>query len=250
MDVNRSEPVVPVAGRDPHRGQKNRQHDDGHEEDARDGQPHEEPWPDEDAVDIESALSRAMTPDVQAALEALASRIEPMRQDLERASLREQEQRRQLEQHPYLPVLNRSGLEHEVSRITSRLARGGGASGTGPAFLCISVRTAPDVRVHHGRAAYDQVMTGACNILKETLSDNDFIGCLGGDDLGVVAIESAMPDALVERVRQAFAGARVDVGSMQLRLTIDVGACSLLDHSSFAAALAAADAQLIRQAAA
>lgn len=255
MDINRSEPVMPVADREPNKDRKRRSDDALNEHVAESEGAHQEQWSDADAVDLESALSKAMSPDVQAALEALASRLEPMREDLERAKAREHDLRRQLEQHPYLPVLNRSGLEHEISRITARLARGGGMVEGGPLFICISIRTAPEIRRQQGRAAYDQAMRGACDILKRLFSELDLIGCLGGDDLGVVMIDSdgeamAATNAVVARVYRAFAESPIDAGSAQVRLQIDVGACSLLDHTSFASAMAAADAQLIGKAAA
>lgn len=257
MDVNRSEPIVPTSGRDPRRDPRERHHDD-HDEDNNARDEAHASWSDEDAVDLESALSRAMSPEVQSALEVLASRLEPMREDLERARVREQELRHQLEQHPYLPVLNRSGLEHEVARLVARLARTGataGASGSvGPLFVCISIRNAPDIRLRHGRSAYDQVMRGACDVLKRVFSDNDMIGCLGGDDLGVVVIDAmsveggSVMDRVIDRVRAAFSASRVDAGAVQTTLHVDVGACSLLDYTSFSAALAAADAALVRNA--
>lgn len=257
MDVNRSEPLTPVAKREPRNDQRPRH--DGEDDDQSDENANHhdgDSWRDEDAVAFEGALSGSLTPEVQKALEALASRLEPMREDLERARERESDLRRQLERHPYLPVLNRSGLEHEVARIAGRLATNSDALSVAPVFLCVSICSAPGLRRQYGRTAYDQAMTAACGILKSCFSENDIFGCLGGDDLGVIVFGDTSGtgdvsiEQLVAKVNEAFERQAVDVDGYRLILKVDVGGSSLHDHITFASAMAAADAHLMQSVAA
>ncbi|MEQ8664683.1 MAG: hypothetical protein RIC16_03080 [Rhodospirillales bacterium] len=253
MDVNRSESIAPVAKRDPRKDRQARHDDDG-EESQEEELTHEDPWADEDAVAFEGSLSASVTPEVQAALEALAGRLEPMRVDLERSREREAALRAQLDRHTYLPVLNRNGLEHEVTRVGARLRTQSDDLTASPLFVCVSVRNAHDLRRRLGRSAYDQAMTAACETLKSCFGDNAIYGCLGGDDLGIIVFGGDIGDgelspvAVAGQITQAFADAPAMINGGSHALFVDVGVCSLMDHPTFAAALAAADAHLMRRA--
>lgn len=253
MDVNRSESIAPVAKREPRADQQAKHHRD--EDDVEDDeQSHDDAWTDEDAVAFEGSLSGAVTPEVQAALEALASQLEPMREELERAREREASLRSQLDRHTYLPVLNRNGLEHEVARICGRLRTQSGSVAASPFFVCVSVRNAPELRRRLGRSAYDRAMTSACEILMSCFSSNDIYGCLGGDDLGVIVFgdigtdDQPSPESIATRIESAFAATPARVKDGFHRLYVDVGVSSLQDNPTFSAALAAADANLMRRA--
>lgn len=252
MDVNRSESIAPVANREPRADQRAKHQRD--EEDVEDDdQSHDDSWTDEEAVEFEGTLSGAVTPEVQAALEALASQLEPMRVELERARERETALRSQLDRHTYLPVLNRNGLEHEVARICGRLQTQNDSVTASPLFVCVSVRNAPELRRRLGRSAYDQAMNAACTILKSCFTENDVYGCLGGDDLGIIVWGSAEADGpapgdyVADRIISAFAATPARINDGFHVLSVDVGVSSLQDNPTFSAALAAADANLMRR---
>ena len=253
MDVNRSESITPVAQREP-RSDHQSKHNRDEEDDTRDEAAHEDPWAEEDAVDFHGSISGAVTPEVQAALEALASRLEPLRVDLERAREREAALREQLDRHTYLPVLNRNGLEHEVARVGGRLRTHDDGLAPPPLFVCVSVRDAPEIRRKLGRFAYDQAMTAACRVLRDCFSEADIFGCLGGDDLGVIVFGNDGPSSpgspgdIADRITEAFASAPTNINGSSVRLAVDVGVTSLRDNPTFSAALAAADAHLMRRA--
>lgn len=255
MDVNRSESLAPVLKRDSGGGQRPREEKDDERKEGWNEPAHGEPWTDDEAVEIDGALGGAMSPEVRLALESIASQLEPMRTELERSRLRENELRERLERHPYLPVLNRHGLEHEVARGAMRAVQAVGH----PLFICLSIRNAPAIRRKFGRAAYDETMTKACEVLASCLDEADIIGCLGGDDLGAIVIAppsmpggAGVPEGgpLLDRIIEAFQGASVTVDGARQPLQIDIGEAWIDPGRSFAAVLAAADADLIRRASA
>ncbi len=252
MDVNRSESTVQVIKRDARSDQRPR---DEQEEEQQEEEGWNQPssghaWSDDDAVDLGGALGGALTPEAQAALQGLAARMEPMRQELERARKREADLRGRLEKHPYLPVLNRHGLEHEVSRVAARASQVGRA----PAFLCMTIRNALAVRRKFGRAAYDEMMIAACEVLRGCLDDADIVGCLGGDDLGAIVLSPPVEadrtplDVLAGRVRLAFESASVTIDGARQPLQVDIGTGEISVGGTFNTALAAADADLMRRA--
>lgn len=255
MDVNRSEPLAPVHDREPRRDQHKRHNNeetgDGKGNETGRHAVHAQPWSDDDAVDLGNSINRISSPEAREVLETLASRMEPLQQELERARERETMLRHQLDQHPYLPVLNRMGMEHEVTRVAGCLSHNGDDAESGPKFVCVTIRNAPDIRLKYGRAAYDQAMRGACDILKNIFSEDDIFGCLGGDDLGIVVLDLGADgqyitnETLCARIREEFGVSPVDAGPTRMRLEIEVGSCSLRDHATFAEALASADARLI-----
>jgi len=256
MDVNRSESIAPVLKRDSGGGQRHREEKDEERKEGWNEPAHGEPWTDDDAVEIDGALGGAMSPEVRVALESLASQMEPMRTELERARLREEELRGRLERHPYLPVLNRHGLEHDVARIASRTTDGS----RHPLFICLSISNAPAIRRRFGRAAFDETMTKACEVMKSCLDAADILGCLGGNDLGAIVISPPEPLAgqsetdadqgLLRRIAEAFSAASVVVEGARQPLQIDIGVGRIERGRPFAAVLAAADSDLIRRASA
>jgi len=251
MDVNRSESAVQVQERGARQDRPprdEREDEEQQEQEDWNRQESDHSWSDEDAVEFGGALGGNLSPEAQKALESIAARMEPLRQELERARKREVDLRERLERHPYLPVLNRHGLEHEVSRIAARAAQAGRA----PVFVCLAIRNAPAVRRKFGRLAYDDIMKGACKTLRSCLDEADIIGCLGGDDLGAIVItppdgtpEAGAGDILVERILKAFADASVVVDGARQPLQIDIGAGEITAGGTFSTALAAADSDLI-----
>ncbi len=238
MEVNKPEAAAPVA-----RDQSRKKYRDilGEENEEQENGANDHRGED-DTVEIAGGFGAAITPEVQRLLDDLAGELEPLRAELDRARAREKDQHDRMERHPYLPVLNRHGLEHEMALVVGHI-QGLGAA----AFLCISVLSAEELRQQYGRQVYEKSMTHACAVLATVVNPSDIIGCLGGHDLGVIAL--APNDDVIETLAHDFRAAlgmhRFDRLGTAIVLEVAVGGVMLNRGQGFAAALQAADADML-----
>lgn len=237
MEVNKPEAAAPVT-----RDQTRKKYRDllgGDSEEQNDGA--DDHRSEDDTVDIAGGVGAAITPQVQRLLDSLAAELEPLRIELERVRAREKDLHDRMERHPYLPVLNRQGLEHELSRVVGHI-QGLGAA----AFICVSVLSAEALRQKHGRKVYEDAMAHACEVLAGVVKPSDSLGCLGGHDLGVLAL--APNDGAVALLRQELRAAldqnRFNCNGAAIALDVAVGGVMLRRGFTFDAALQAADADL------
>lgn len=237
MEVNKPEAAAPVTRDQSRKKYRDLLGDDA--EEKEDGA--EDHRSDNDTVDIAGGIAAAITPQVQRLLDSLAGELEPLRAELERVRAREKDLHDRMERHPYLPVLNRQGLEHELSRVVGHI-QGLGAA----AFVCVSVLSAEHLRQKFGRRVYEEAMAHACEVLARVIGPSDSVGCLGGHDLGVLAL--APKDDVVAQLgndlRAALNSNRFDCQGEAIVLDVAVGGVMLQRGHSFAAALQAADAGL------
>ncbi len=237
MEVNKPEPAAPVT-RDQSRKKYRDILGEEHEEQQNGADDHRS---EDDTVDIAGGIGAGITPEVQRLLDGLAGELEPLRAELDRMRAREKDMHDRMERHPYLPVLNRHGLDHEMARVVGHI-QGLGAA----AFICISVLSAEELRQRYGRQVYENAMAHACAVLATVVNPSDIIGCLGGHDLGVLAL--APNDDVVETLARDYRAALnkqlFDRPGSAMALEVAVGGVMLKRGHGFAAALQAADADM------
>lgn len=237
MEVNKPEAAAPVT-----RDQSRKKYRDLLGDDAEDNENGaNDHRSEDDTVDIAGGIGAAITPQVQHLLDRLAGELEPLRTELERVRAREKDLHDRMERHPYLPVLNRQGLEHELSRVVGHI-QGLGAA----AFICVSVLSAEELRQKHGRKVYEDAMAHACNVLAGVVKPSDSLGCLGGHDLGILALapDDNVVEALAAELRDALAHQLFDCLGTSMVIDVAVGGVMLKRGQGFDAALQAADADL------
>ncbi len=244
MEVNKPESAAPL-GRDGKRKLLHQEppldHDDGAQADDAHGKDN---WAGDDGFQMDGVLGDTITPEVQSLLSKLAGQIEPLRQDLDRARARERELRNQIERHPYLPVLNRDGLEHELSRVVGHLQGLGSA-----AFICISIMSAERLRREQGRRIYEMAMVHACESLRQVIGHDDIAGCLGGHDLGVLVLAPGDDPVkqLGDDLRQMLTSRPFEGPDGGLILEIQVGGIMLRSGQTFVTALDGADKDMLNR---
>lgn len=211
--------------------------DDDHE---NDDDTREEPR--KEAFLVDSSLDGAIPPRIQQMLNDLAGQLEPLRRDIELSQARERELRERLERHPYLPVLNRQGLEHELSRVIGHIHGLGSA-----AFICVSVENAEHIRRTHGREAYEQAMAHACGLIRDIIGGADIVGCLGGHDLGVLLLAPGNDpvDRLWQKLKELLPTKMFSTGSSTFPLDMAVGGVALESDHTFAQVIRSADTDLM-----
>jgi len=238
MEVNKAEALAAISqGGKKQSGRDDTDHPESEREDGE--EPRREPR--KEAFQVDGAIDGTIPPRVQQMLSDLAGQLEPLRNDLEVSRARERDLRERMERHPYLPVLNRQGLEHEYSRVVGHIQGLGSAT-----FLCVSVVNAESIRVTYGRDAYEKAMAHACDVVQSVVGLSDIIGCLGGHDLGVLLLASgeAPVDTVRQRLEDILPSRLFSTGRSSLPLEIAVGGVAIERGHSFTQALQGADSDL------
>jgi diguanylate cyclase (GGDEF)-like protein len=96
-------------------------------------------------------------------------------------------------------------------------------------ILMIDVDHFKDINDTYGHAAGDQVLgaLGAC--LAECVRPSDLLGRLGGEEFGILLVETALANAvaMAERIRREVAALKVAVGAGEIAFTISLGVSEL-----------------------
>ncbi len=244
LEVNKSEAVATNGQGGKKTPGRNPRHDRDQEDEEKTAEERGEPASRRDAFVVDGALDGTIPPRVQQMLSDLAGQLEPLRRDLEVSRARERDLRDRLDQHPYLPVLNRQGFEHEFSRVVGHIQGLGSA-----AFACVSVINAATIRLTQGREAYEKVMSHACMIVEDSIGEMDIVGCLGGHDLGVLMLSSSENaiDEMAARLEATFESQLFSHGRSAIRLQAAIGGVTLKTGFGFSQALAQADADMLRR---
>ena len=77
----------------------------------------------------------------------------------------------------------------------------------------------------HGHSAGDEVLRRFAALARPLVRGSDLVGRLGGEEFGILLRDTPAAQALliVDRLRQALADSRIDVGTAQLRVTLSAG---------------------------
>ncbi|MFT4087647.1 MAG: GGDEF domain-containing protein [Gordonia sp. (in: high G+C Gram-positive bacteria)] len=118
---------------------------------------------------------------------------------------------------PLTELLNRRGLDEEVSRRAERRPR------ESRAVLLVDVDDFKSVNDGHGHAAGDRVLRHCASILTEHAGDDGPVGRYGGDEFAAV-LHAADADEAVRRARRlGRAIASASTGRDGVRVTVSIG---------------------------
>lgn len=158
------------------------------------------------------------------------------------AELRVDETRRRVERaeaealtDPLTGLVNRRGWELLLGREEQRCRRYGATA----SVLMIDLDGLKAVNDSRGHAAGDALLRRAADVLRATVRSADIVARLGGDEFAVLAVETDLPAARLERdrLRDLLRSAGVPAS---------VGAAVRDPRGGLAAAVAAADTQMYR----
>jgi GGDEF domain-containing protein len=179
MDVNRAHGIAPVA---------NNTGGSGGREHPQKEQPAVLPEADDgsgetDAFEI-NGLAAEITPSAQRVLDSLAAEIEPLRRQLELAKVREQNLRKDLARHSFLPVPGRREFIRELNHVLNHL----GELTSMPSLVLLHVSNADEVRRKYGRDALDRMLIHVADAVSRTLQPTDILSNLDGNDFAVILL--------------------------------------------------------------
>jgi len=237
MDVNHAIPVQPVGpggghggGAGPGGGKKQ---DHPEEDQAKNGHP-------EPAINVSGLLSmEGLSPEVQHAIERIASEVEPLRRQLAHAQEELAEARTKAYRDAVVPALNRRGVMAETEKLIHRL----GHIEARPALILIHLANGDDIRRAHGLAVLDQALRLTCDVLASDSHQAMVMGCLGGNDFAMVVLEDGIEGAR-RKAGEIEAALRATHTAQGLFLEARTGVALLEPGMTAEAAVTAADRNL------
>ncbi len=240
MDVTKPSAIAPV-------GQGGRQtprhpHDDADEDSDRDDG--DRLWNDDEAVEIDG-FAAVMTPELQEAFEELSSQLEPLRHRLQAAEADVHHYKQLAGEHDFLSIPNRREFMRELNHVLEHMAD----LSTPPSLVILHVGATDAVRLRHGRAVLDQVLASVAANLGAALHPTDVLGSLGGGDFAAILLigDPATAAGKAAVLADAVTTASYPVAGGTVPLTARVGVAVLTSNMTGAAAIAAADADLLRR---
>ena len=159
-----------------------------------------------------------MSSDRSATSDALRREIERLQRELTEARARIAELEARADVDPLLDILNRRGLERELTRSLAYIKR----YGTPAALLYIDLDGFKAINDRHGHAAGDELLKLVAGELTRHVRASDVVGRLGGDEFGVLMWNAGRPQAML---RARDLEARIEeVGLMRDGVKYAVGA--------------------------
>ena len=173
---------------------------------------------------------------------SLEARILELEEERDRL-MREVVQLRQEAMHdPLLPVYNRRAFTRELERAVALLDR----YNIGSSLLYIDIDGFKTINDRFGHGAGDQVLQKVADLLLATVRVSDSVGRLGGDEFGILLMQSDEEATLakIKSLEKAFETVSVDVAGQAIRFSVSVGYTVLVRGDDEAQALERADAAM------
>lgn len=152
-----------------------------------------------DSATVMGIPEAEFTPKVRDAIMSLMQEVDRFRQELERATKRIDHLEKLAENDALTPVLNRRGFIREMTRVKSFVDR----YSTPAALVFFDLNNFKPVNDRFGHAAGDQVLQRVAELLVENTRDSDVVGRLGGDEFGVILVNSSAEVAAVKAQKLA-----------------------------------------------
>jgi diguanylate cyclase (GGDEF)-like protein len=170
---------------------------------------------------------------------ALLGENERLKRELAVARARIGELEARADIDPLLDIFNRRGFERELKRALSHVKR----YGTQAALLFIDLDGFKGINDRYGHAVGDALLKAVARELIGHVRASDVVGRIGGDEFGVLIwrVEERQAIAKARQLEAMIAGVRVTHGRAQVEVAASIGVAPLMEDSSPADVIAAAD---------
>ncbi len=144
-----------------------------------------------DVVDVAGIPEAELTVNVRRAFAALMEEVDQLRRQLDDAKTRINFLEKLVDEDPLMPVVNRRAFVRELSRMMAYAQRYGAPS----SIVYFDVNGLKRINDQHGHAAGDAVLVAVAQVLTENVRATDVVGRLGGDELGVLLVQTDQAQA-------------------------------------------------------
>jgi diguanylate cyclase (GGDEF)-like protein len=144
-----------------------------------------------DTTSIMGIPEAELTPKVRSAIMTLLAEVERLRREMEESRSRIAHLEKMADEDPLVPVANRRAFVRELSRMMSFAER----YGTPSSLLYFDIDNMKTINDAFGHAAGDAAIRFVADTLTANVRESDTVGRLGGDEFGVVLVQTAEPAA-------------------------------------------------------
>jgi len=140
---------------------------------------------------------------------------------------------------PLLDILNRRGFERELKRALSLVRR----YGTQAALMFVDLDGFKGINDRYGHGAGDALLKAVARELIGHVRASDVVGRVGGDEFGVIVwrVEEKQAIAKARELETLIARVSITHGRNQISVAASVGVAPLVEDSTPADVIAAAD---------
>jgi diguanylate cyclase (GGDEF)-like protein len=139
-----------------------------------------------DVVDVAGIPEAELTAGVRRAFTALMAEVAQLRRQLDDAYSRISYLEKLADEDPLMPVVNRRAFVRELTRMMAFSQRYGVAS----SIIYFDVNSMKQVNDTFGHAAGDAVLLAVAKVLLDNVRATDVVGRLGGDEMGVLLVQT------------------------------------------------------------
>ena len=202
-------------------------------------------------ADPSDALARAgidesaLTPALRTTLLALIAEAAELRHQLAEARERVAALEKLVDEDPLMPICNRRAFIRELTRMMAFAGR----YGVPGSLVYFDVNNMKQINDAYGHAAGDAALMQVARVLVETVRATDVVGRLGGDELGVLLVQT--DKALAERKAAELAALvekrPISWHGQKLPVSVAFGTYAFRGGENASAVLDAADRAMYRR---
>lgn len=187
----------------------------------------------------------AITPKLRRTLLSLMGEAEELRRLLQEARARISSLEKLVDEDPLMPVCNRRAFVRELTRMMAFAGR----YGVPGSLVYFDVNNMKQINDAHGHAAGDAALMQVARVLVESVRATDVVGRLGGDELGVLLVQT---DRILAERKAAELAALVEKRPIlwhgrELPVSVAFGAYAFQGGENANAVLDAADREMYRR---
>jgi len=192
-----------------------------------------------DLLDIAGLAETDLTPKVRQAIMALMAEVDALRRELGDARQRIGYLERLADEDPLVPIANRRAFVRELTRLMSFARR----YGTPSSIVYIDINGMKGINDNNSHAAGDAALMQVARVLLENVRNTDVVGRLGGDELGVLLVQTdqVLAEQKAAQLAAAVAAQPLLWQGQAIQLSISYGVYSFSGGENAGDALDAAD---------
>jgi diguanylate cyclase (GGDEF)-like protein len=139
-----------------------------------------------DVFSVAGISAAELTPNVRRAIAGLMAEVDSLRRELGDARSRIHHLEKLVDEDPMMPVVNRRAFVRELTRMMAFAQR----YGVPASIIYFDVNNLKQINDAHGHAAGDAVLLHLSQLLIENVRTTDMVGRLGGDEMGVLLVQT------------------------------------------------------------
>jgi diguanylate cyclase (GGDEF)-like protein len=192
-----------------------------------------------EVVDIAGIPEGELTQSVRRAFAALMEEVDQLRRELQNARSRINYLEKLVDEDPLMPVVNRRAFVRELSRMMAFAQRYGSPS----SIVYFDVNGLKVINDRYGHAAGDAVLVAVAQTLVENVRATDMVGRLGGDELGVLLVQTDQAQAWHKAGELAglIASRTVDFQGSRIGISVAYGVYTFAQDDNAGSVIDAAD---------